>query len=208
MTMPKTAGSPVRLGAIILAGGLATRMQGHDKGLVPFQGQPLICHLLPVVRPACQWLGVSANRNQAAYQQLSQADAVFADADAYAAQGPLAGLASAGPLLPALDWLLVLPCDTPKLPHTLVPRLLAAATERPEVLAWYAQTDDGPQPSIMLLRPHLLASLPDYLARGERTLRGFLQQHQAAALYFPETAAFANGNRYQDLDNMADQESS
>lgn len=206
MTTPKTAGSLDRVGALILAGGLATRMQGRDKGLVPFQGQPLVSHLLPLLLPHCHWLGVSANRNRDAYQRLTQADAVFADAPAHAEQGPLAGLASAQAYLPELDWLLVVPCDTPKLPHDLLPRLLAAAHGQPSVAAWYAQTDDGPQPSIMLLRPRLLASLTDYLARGERTLRGFLQQHHAHSLHFPETAAFANGNRLQDLDSMAIQE--
>lgn len=204
--MPKTAGNPPRVGAIILAGGLATRMQGQDKGLLPFLGQPLVCHLLPLLRPHCAWLGISANRNADRYQQHTKADVVFADAPAYAELGPLAGLASAPAYLPDLDWLLVLPCDTPKLPIDLLPRLLAATTQQPTTVAWYAQTEEGPQPSIMLLRPELLASLPAYLARGERTLRGFLHQHQAATLYFPETSAFANGNRAQDLDRMARQE--
>ncbi|MBP6563097.1 MAG: molybdenum cofactor guanylyltransferase [Neisseriaceae bacterium] len=205
MTTPKPAGKPnPAIGALILAGGLATRMQGVDKGLVPFMGQPLVTHLLPVLTPYCDWLGISANRNQDTYQ--AWAPTVFADAPAYAAQGPLAGLASAPAHLPALDWLVVLPCDTPMLPPDLIPRFLAAADARPHVLAWYADTDDGPQPSIMLLRPQTLASLPDYLARGERTLRGFLAQHQAQALHFPETEAFANGNRPQDLARMAAQE--
>lgn len=206
MMMPKTAGKPERIGALILAGGLATRMQGQDKGLVLFQNQPLVGHLLPIVQPHCCWLGVSANRNQQIYQVITQANTVFADAPEYAQQGPLAGLASAQSHLPDLDWLLVLPCDTPKLPSDLISRFLMAAAQQPDTPAWYAQTDHGPQPSIMLLRPHVLSSLPDYLARGERTLRGFLHQHHAQSLYFSETTAFANGNCQQDLDSMNFQE--
>lgn len=205
MMMPKPAGkAKPTLGALILAGGQATRMQGVDKGLVLFLGQPLVTHLLPLIKPHCDWLGISANRNQAVYQQW--ADAVFADAPEFAQQGPLAGLASAPPYLPELDWLLILPCDTPKLPQDLLPRLCHAAFAEPATMAWYVRTDDGPQPSIMLLKPTLLAELPNYLAQGQRTIRGFLNQHQAKSLYFPETQAFANGNRRQDLDLMADQE--
>lgn len=208
MTTPKPVGNPKMnkpnlVGALILAGGLATRMQGLDKGLVPFKGQPLVTHLLPLITPHCQWLGISANRNQATYQRLTAADVVFGDQPEYAEQGPLAGLASAATRLPALNWLLVMPCDTPKLPLDLLPRLLEAASLEPNVQAWYARTDEGPQPSIMLLRPAILQALPHYLARGERTLRGFLNQHQARSLHFPENSAFANGNRLQDLDLMA-----
>ena len=34
----------MRIG-LILAGGRATRLGGADKGLVPFQGEPLVFHL-------------------------------------------------------------------------------------------------------------------------------------------------------------------
>ncbi len=36
---------------VILAGGLARRMGGEDKGLVDFQGQPLINHVIKRLLP-------------------------------------------------------------------------------------------------------------------------------------------------------------
>jgi molybdopterin-guanine dinucleotide biosynthesis protein A len=59
--------------AVLLAGGRGSRMGGIDKGLQPFQGQPLAQRALQRLRqqslpPAA--LMINANRNLAAYQAL------------------------------------------------------------------------------------------------------------------------------------------
>lgn len=53
---------------LILAGGRGQRMGGRDKGLVDWQGEPLIAHVHRAVRPLSDDLVISCNRNQAAYQ--------------------------------------------------------------------------------------------------------------------------------------------
>ena len=74
---------------VILAGGKASRMSGTDKGLVLYQGQPLIRHALSVAATQCEQILVSANRNLQAYRALGLT--VYSD-KLRDFPGPLAGL--------------------------------------------------------------------------------------------------------------------
>ena len=55
---------------VILAGGLARRMGHQDKGLILFQGQPLVSYAIAAMRPVVTELLINANRNIEAYQQF------------------------------------------------------------------------------------------------------------------------------------------
>ena len=44
---------------LLLAGGRGQRMGGQDKGLLPWQGKPLIAHIQAVVRPLTDDLIIS-----------------------------------------------------------------------------------------------------------------------------------------------------
>ncbi len=48
---------------LVLAGGLARRMGGIDKGLVDLGGKPMIEHVLAALRPQVGRLLINANRN-------------------------------------------------------------------------------------------------------------------------------------------------
>jgi molybdopterin-guanine dinucleotide biosynthesis protein A len=48
---------------LVLAGGRGSRMGGLDKGLQPFQGKPLVRHVLQRLAPQVGALMVNANRN-------------------------------------------------------------------------------------------------------------------------------------------------
>ena len=74
---------------LILAGGRGQRMGGRDKGLVDWQGEPLVAHVQRVVRPLSDDLVISCNRNQQAYR--AYADQLVGDAEADY-PGPLAGV--------------------------------------------------------------------------------------------------------------------
>ncbi|MGD8546878.1 MAG: NTP transferase domain-containing protein, partial [Thiohalophilus sp.] len=53
---------------IILAGGLARRMQGQDKGLLPYQGRPLIEHVSERLRPQVARICINTNRHLETYR--------------------------------------------------------------------------------------------------------------------------------------------
>ena len=111
---------------VILAGGLATRMGGGDKGRLPLGRGTLISHVIDRLEPQVAGLALNANGDPARFADLGLP--VLADSiDGYA--GPLAGV------LAGLDWaaaqgadtIVTAAADTPFFPADLVPRLLLEA---------------------------------------------------------------------------------
>ena len=90
--------------AWVLAGGEGRRMGGADKGLQPWQGQPLAHWVMNALRHQVQCMGVCANRNLPSYERLlserclpplSETGNLGAhpdDPDLPARSGPLAGI--------------------------------------------------------------------------------------------------------------------
>ncbi|MBM1814179.1 molybdenum cofactor guanylyltransferase MobA [Pseudosulfitobacter pseudonitzschiae] len=111
---------------VILAGGLATRMGGGDKALLPLGGQTLLARVIARLEPQVAGLALNANGDAARFAGFGLP--VVADSvDGFA--GPLAGV------LAGLDWaagqgadaIVTVAGDTPFFPCDLVPRLLLAA---------------------------------------------------------------------------------
>ncbi|MEY3746547.1 MAG: hypothetical protein RL194_6, partial [Pseudomonadota bacterium] len=48
------------ISGIILAGGLARRMNGVDKGLVEFSGKPMVAHVLARLQPQVDEILINA----------------------------------------------------------------------------------------------------------------------------------------------------
>lgn len=111
---------------VILAGGLATRMGGGDKGRLVLGGRSLFAHVIDRIAPQVAGLALSANGDPARLADLGLP--VLCDSVA-GYRGPLAGV------LAGMDWataqgaahLVSVAADTPFLPEDLVPRLLLAA---------------------------------------------------------------------------------
>ena len=115
---------------LLLAGGRGQRMGGADKGLLDWQGRPLIAWLHELVRPLTDDLIISCNRNAELYAPF--ADRLISD-DTPDFQGPLAGI-RAGLRIARRPHLLVLPCDAPQLDAALLQALLSQAAERAVVI--------------------------------------------------------------------------
>ena len=109
------------ISGLVLAGGAGRRVQGSDKGLLPWHGEPLVVHVVNRLTPQVDQLLVSCNRNRDRYGEIATLTQSDLRADY---QGPLAGLeAAAADILHPL--LLVVPCDSPALPLDLAERLAA-----------------------------------------------------------------------------------
>ncbi len=104
---------------IILAGGEGKRVAGSDKGLLDYQGKPLIEHVISTVKKQVNDIVISANRNLNTYKKYS--DCVISDS-ASDYHGPLAGIAACLPHC-RQQQVLVVACDMPALPGDLVKRL-------------------------------------------------------------------------------------
>ena len=55
--------STTKTTGVILAGGLARRMNQLDKGLVCYQGRPLVSYAIAALTPLVQELIINANRH-------------------------------------------------------------------------------------------------------------------------------------------------
>jgi molybdopterin-guanine dinucleotide biosynthesis protein A len=126
---------------VILAGGLATRMGGGDKGLLRVGGLTLLERAIERLRPQVAGLALNANGDPGRFADLGLP--VLPDSIP-GHPGPLAGV------LAGLDWaaeqgaesIVTAAADTPFFPTDLVARLQAAATG-PYPLALAATPRDG-----------------------------------------------------------------
>lgn len=154
-----------RVGAVVLAGGLARRMGGQDKGLVELGNRPMASWAVDAVRNQVHQIVINANRNRDAYSALGCA--VIADRHS-GHIGPLAGLSAAIHQLDT-DYVFMCPCDSPFINPVLVGLLGHACLEQGCDIA---VANDGVrmQPVFCLVHKRTLASLDAYLESGERKI--------------------------------------
>ncbi|SEI78695.1 molybdopterin-guanine dinucleotide biosynthesis protein A [Azotobacter beijerinckii] len=190
MTVP-TALPPCSV--LLLAGGRGQRMGGRDKGLLEWRGKPLIAHLHALTRPLTDELIVSCNRNTERY--AAYADRLVHD-DSPDFPGPLAGI-RAGLAAARNPWLLVLPCDAPRLDAGLLYSMRQNAADHPGRPLLLRQGEQW-EPLFCLLPKSLEPALERAWQDGERSPRRVLLAHKATALQCPsEDPRLANLNTPQ-----------
>ncbi len=182
-----------RVAAVILAGGEGRRMGGADKGLVEYQGYPLIEWALAALAPQVGEVVISANRNLDTYATYGYRVLPDTLPDF---PGPLAGVLTALDAVTA-DWLLVASCDTPHLPADLALRLLEAAQVEKVPLA-VAADETRVHHSCFIVRTDQRDDLAAFLARGERAVRHWQAGLASTTVCF-DAEAFVNYNRPDDL---------
>lgn len=186
------------ISGLILAGGLSTRMGGHDKGLQLVDGRPMVRHVIERLHPQVGSVLINANRHLDDYAALGLP--VVSDViSGYA--GPLAGL-HAGLSQCTTPYLLSVPCDCPYLPTDLASRLGDALISSGAQAA-YAVTMNENQtehhPVFCLIKRETLVALSDYLNTGGRKVITWLLSLDHAQVPFDDRAAFLNINTPDDL---------
>lgn len=180
---------------VVLAGGEASRMGGQDKGLIALNGRPLIEYVLAALTPQVGQVLINANRNQAIYAQYGH-PVIKDDFDGYC--GPLAGMASC---LRAVTTpvMVTAPCDSPFVPGNLVTRLYQKMQQDDAEIS-VAHNGERLQPVFTMMRNTVLASLVDFLRRGERKIDKWFELHKVSVVDFsgqPDT--FLNINTRDEL---------
>ncbi|SMO53950.1 molybdenum cofactor guanylyltransferase MobA [Ruegeria faecimaris] len=198
---------------IILAGGLATRMGGGDKGLLTVGGQSLLSHVIDRFGPQVVGLALNANGDPERFADLNLP--VLPDTiEGFA--GPLAGV------LAGLDWaaeqgadsIVTAAADTPFFPRDLAARLMDAAQGQthPLVLATTLRTGDealksgggkrvNRHPTFGLWPVALRDDLRDALNDGLRKVVLWTDKHDGREALFPAEPfdPFFNVNTPDDL---------
>jgi molybdenum cofactor guanylyltransferase len=183
---------------VILAGGMARRMNQQDKGLVKYKGRPMVSYAIEAMRAVTGSVLINANRNEVEYRAFGFP--VIAD-QTQTFDGPLAGVLSALCSTDG-DVLVVMPCDSPLIQPQHLQRLL---TERAEADADIAVAYDGERlhPVFLALKTGLKDSLEQYLDSGERKIDRWLEQHVLVKVDFSEQPeVFQNINTLSDLEQL------
>jgi molybdopterin-guanine dinucleotide biosynthesis protein A len=189
--------------ALILAAGASRRM-GRDKAWVSWRGRPLWQHVLSSLRAQSLNVGevwVNVRPSAAAWADVDCTacglTGLLPEPPEYAGCGPLSGM-RAGLIALARPWLLVLPCDVPRLPHDLLARLQAANAP-----VAYAATSgpDGERahPTIALLHHSALAGIEAQLASADHKLMRGLQRSRHRSVVWHGPGVLHNVNDPSDL---------
>ncbi|MGX9357001.1 molybdenum cofactor guanylyltransferase MobA [Roseobacteraceae bacterium S113] len=185
---------------VILAGGLARRMGGGDKGRLLLQGKSLLAHVTGRLAPQVEAMALNANGDPDRFADFGLP--VVPDSIAEY-PGPLAGV------LAGLDWaaeqgashIVTAAADTPFFPTDLVARLERAAFKAGTPIALAATQEEGRMtrhPTFGLWPVALRNDLRAALGTGLRKVVLWTDAHGAASAAFDDNAFF-NINTPEDL---------
>jgi molybdenum cofactor guanylyltransferase len=192
---------PPTLG-LVLAGGLARRMGGGDKALLPICGETILDRVLARIGPQCRGVILNANGDPARFERFGLP--VIAD-DIPDFAGPLAGILAgldwAAANTPKIEWVVSVPGDCPFVPRDLVGRLHAARAEQAKALAC-AKSGDWRHPVAGLWQVALRADLRRALVdEGLHKIEVWTGRYGVAIAEWADKPVdpFFNVNRPEDL---------
>lgn len=187
---------------VVLAGGLARRMGGGDKGLIELEGLPILDHVLARLAPQVTRMIINANGEPArlaAYGLPIVPDTVEGFAGPLA--GVLAGMEWTARQCPDAQWIVTAATDTPFFPRDLVRRLQQAVADETADMAC-AASGDRHHP-VFGLWPVALAPDLRHAMTGEgiRKVDAWTARHRLAVACFADQPhdPFFNVNRPDDV---------
>lgn len=194
---------------VILAGGLATRMGGGDKTLLPLGSQTILAHVHTRLAPQVHSVSINANGDPDRF--LRAGLPVLPDTIG-GFPGPLAGV------LAGLDWaadagataVVTVAGDTPFFPEDLVERLLSKARGQPHPLVLAASNSSAVtrsrskfglvrHPTFGLWPVALREDLRAALQTGLKKVVLWTEAHGGREAVFEDDSAFFNINTPEDL---------
>lgn len=186
---------------VILAGGLARRMNNQDKGLIQFKGLPLVSYAIAAMGVVVGQTIINANRNIAEYQAFGL-PVVCDQTDNF--DGPLAGVLTAM-MFAKTGILLVMPCDSPFFRANHLQKLLSSRSQSDADVA-VAYDGQRLHPVFLAIKTDLMPNLQDYLRSGQRKVDIWLeQQKMVKADFSPEQEIFTNINSMSELADLETQ---
>lgn len=193
--------NPLIIDGGILAGGLARRMHGEDKGLQVFKNKPMASWVYTILSPHLRKVIINCNRNQTDYSKISE----HISTDTIRGfPGPLAGIVSIMETSDA-DYFLISPCDTPLLKPDYPKRMLnflhsEHAKNPTKPLVFAASSGDKQQPLHVCISKEYKHSLCAYLDKGEHRVMEWMRNNKAVWLDFSDQAgSFKNFNTLEEV---------
>jgi len=178
---------------LILAGGRGQRMNGVDKGLMPWKNRPMIEHVLEQLNAPAKKVIISANRNQKSYKQY--ADCVIED-NLSDFQGPLSGVLSAMHACNT-EYLLCVPCDSPNPPNDMLKQLYNCMQSQQKISA-VCHDGERLQPLFALISCSHENLLNEFIQQGRRKVHDFIQLIDPAICDFSKQKDHFNNFNHPD----------
>lgn len=165
---------------LVACGGKSERM-GTDKSLLVYHKLPQRYHVYELIKPLCDQVYISANRDQAV--DIPQDYPVSIDASHFDQTGPMVALLSAYSRFPGAD-LLLIGCDYPLLTSTDLQGLIANSAEHHSTAAFYNEETGLYEPLLCYYKSADLQSIKEVYHAGQYSLQKFLQSSKAGK-YIP-----------------------
>ncbi len=174
----------VRAAGVILAGGRSRRMGGEPKALSQLGGKPMLSHVIERVKPQVSDLSLSVEYASGSFEPFGLQQLP----DLQPGGGPLGGLLTALQWVdPAIDWVLLVPCDAPFVPGDLADQLHESA--RKSGLAGALVRYEGEiQPTFSLWHRSILPILQHAVSvKGLSGFKQFLREVRLAERDWPSS---------------------
>ncbi|MBI4782794.1 MAG: molybdenum cofactor guanylyltransferase [Oscillatoriophycideae cyanobacterium NC_groundwater_1537_Pr4_S-0.65um_50_18] len=190
----------VSLSAIVLAGGLSTRM-GQDKALISIAGVPLlqrVCQIalqctdtVYLVSPWCDRYQSFLNSSIQFVQEIPAPGAANSETPL---KGFVQGLAQV-----QSEWVLLLACDLPQLDIGVLQHWIMGL-EDAEAIALLPKNPEGWwEPLCGFYRVSCLVDLERFLEQGGRSFQGWLKDQTVQELALSDATMLLNCNTLDDL---------
>lgn len=185
----RDSNAPAPLYALILAGGLSSRMH-RDKAALQYRGKSQLDRAIELASRHASRVFVSIRAGQAGDPSRAKAPLIV---DSVAGEGPIVGIRSALAAYPRAAWL-VLACDLPFLSDTALSQLLRER-DAGGVATAYRSTHDGlPEPLCAIWEPSAGPLLAAYQSEGGHCPRKFLIRQALPLLEPVDKRALDNVN--------------
>lgn len=177
---------------IILAGGNSRRM-GTDKGLMQYNGRPMVEYSIELLQPFCaDILLVTANPAYEVYGLKTVTD-IFPGA------GPLGGL-HAGLTASSTEINFCLSCDMPHMQRAFIQRLITLALPGTCIVPVTHQ----PQPLAAIYPRSAMSIAESNLRSGNYRMTDFLSQCNTRYIAADQTASWYNENTFRNINSPDD----
>ena len=196
----------LRIAGAVLAGGMARRLGGADKGLLErVPGQLIIEHELHELLGANIADVIVVSNRAEAYRALGRRVVP----DLRPGLGPMAGIEAAlDHFATRADAVLVLPCDMPAIAATEMAALLDVFRGRPAAVHMVVAGERGfyRHPCCCVVPCSVLPAVRRSLDQGKLKLGLLWRDLGAVEVHFPDPAPFHNVNTPDDLAAWADRQ--
>jgi molybdopterin-guanine dinucleotide biosynthesis protein A len=197
-----------QLSAIVLAGGLSSRM-GQDKALIEVDHVPLlrkICQiaqhcadLVYVVTPWVERYRAVVDRQVQFIQEVPIQEVPISDEPSGLPNGALVGFVQ-GLANVQTEWVLLLACDLPGLREEVLQDWAANLLNVEGAIALLPKNPEGYwEPLCGFYRQDCLPSLKEYVANGGRSFQGWIAQQAVQELAVSDRQMLLNCNTPEDL---------